>query len=114
MLLLTVAVLAWPALQGATLSWSYDAHSSLPARYSASRGMDIVQRHWSVGEISQARVLVASGDYHSLALRADNTGSAYCFGDGTGASCPCGAHGNPGEGAIFTIILPVNQLEGIH
>ena len=59
-LLLTAAVLAWPALQGATLSWSYDAHSSLPARYSASRGMDIVRRHWSVGEISQARVLVVS------------------------------------------------------
>ncbi len=59
-LLLTVAVLAWPALQGVTLSWSYDAHSSLPTRYSASRGMDIVRRHWSVGEISQARVLVVS------------------------------------------------------
>jgi putative drug exporter of the RND superfamily len=59
-LLLTLAVLAWPALRGATLSWSYDAHSSLPARYSASRGMDIVQRHWSTGEISQARVLVVS------------------------------------------------------
>jgi RND superfamily putative drug exporter len=59
-LVLTVAVLAWPALTGATLSWSYDAHSSLPARYSASRGMDIVHRHWSAGEISQARVLVVS------------------------------------------------------
>jgi RND superfamily putative drug exporter len=59
-LLLTVAVLAWPALHAATLSWSYDAHSSLPARYSASRGMDIVRRHWSAGEISQARVLVVS------------------------------------------------------
>jgi RND superfamily putative drug exporter len=59
-LLLTVAILAWPALTGATLSWSYDAHSSLPARYSASRGMDIVRRHWSAGEISEARVLVVS------------------------------------------------------
>jgi len=59
-LLLTLAVLAWPAWQGVTLSWSYDAHSSLPARYSASRGMDIVHRHWSTGEISQARVLVVS------------------------------------------------------
>lgn len=59
-LLLTVAVLALPAVQAATLSWSYDAHSSLPARYSASRGMDIVRRHWSVGEISQTRVLVVS------------------------------------------------------
>jgi RND superfamily putative drug exporter len=59
-LLLTLAALAWPAVHAATLSWSYDAHSSLPARYSASRGMDIVRRHWSAGEISQTRVLVVS------------------------------------------------------
>lgn len=57
---LTVAVLGIPAIQAVTLSWSYDAHSSLPARYSASRGMDIVRRHWSVGEISQTRVLISS------------------------------------------------------
>jgi putative drug exporter of the RND superfamily len=59
-LLLTVVVLGLPAIQAVTLSWSYDAHSSLPARYSASLGMDIVRRHWSVGEISQTRVLVVS------------------------------------------------------
>ncbi len=59
-LLLTLAALAWPAWQATTLTWSYDAHSSLPARYSASYGMDIIRRHWSVGEISQARVLVVS------------------------------------------------------
>ncbi len=59
-LLLTLAALAWPALRGATLSWSYDAHSSLPARYSASCGMDIIRRHWSVGEISRVRVLVVT------------------------------------------------------
>jgi len=47
-------------VQGGTLSWSFDAHSSLPARYSASRGMDIIRRRWSVGQISQAKVLVVS------------------------------------------------------
>jgi RND superfamily putative drug exporter len=59
-LLVTIGVLAGPGWQATTLSWSYDAHSSLPSRYSASRGMDIVRRHWSVGEISQAKVLVVS------------------------------------------------------
>jgi hypothetical protein len=28
----------------------------------------------------------------------NNTGSAYCFGDGSGTACPCGAVGLPGEG----------------
>jgi RND superfamily putative drug exporter len=65
-LILTVAILAGPMLRGVTLSWSYDAHSSLPARYSASRGMDFVRHHWSVGEISQTRVLIASPISHSM------------------------------------------------
>lgn len=29
-----------------------------------------------------------------------NTGSAYCFGDGSGAACPCGASGGSGEGCL--------------
>ena len=29
---------------------------------------------------------------------APNTGAGYCFGDGTGAACPCGANGGAGEG----------------
>ncbi len=37
-----------------------------------------------------------------LAIRAPtvvvNSGSAYCFGDGSGAGCPCGNVGGPGEG----------------
>lgn len=33
---------------------------------------------------------------------AENSGSAYCFGDGTGAPCPCGASGSPGEGCANT------------
>jgi len=45
---------------------------------------------------------VAAGVMLSLALRAENTGSAYCFGDGTGTACPCGANGNPGEGCANT------------
>ena len=26
------------------------------------------------------------------------TGAAFCFGDGTGSTCPCGSNGGPGEG----------------
>jgi len=59
-LLLTMLFLAGPAWRGVTLSWSYDAHSSLPTRYSARLAMDIVREHWSVGEISLTRVLVVS------------------------------------------------------
>jgi len=31
-----------------------------------------------------------------------NTGSGYCFGDTTGAACPCAAYGGPGEGCQTT------------
>ena len=31
-----------------------------------------------------------------------NNGSAYCFGDGTGAVCPCSAYGAAGEGCMTT------------
>lgn len=35
-------------------------------------------------------------------VTADNTGNAYCFGDGTGATCPCAAFGQTGEGCLNT------------
>ena len=31
-----------------------------------------------------------------------NTGAGYCYGDGTGAVCPCGAFGATGEGCLNT------------
>ena len=40
---------------------------------------------------------MAGGGEHSLALRSDNSGDPYCFGDGTFGNCPC-LNGNPGEG----------------
>ena len=32
----------------------------------------------------------------------DNAGHGYCYGDGTGAACPCGAFGGLGEGCANT------------
>jgi hypothetical protein len=31
-----------------------------------------------------------------------NTGSPFCYGDGSGSTCPCGAFGAPGEGCLTT------------
>ena len=41
---------------------------------------------------------IATGSGHSLAIRTDNLGSAYCFGDGSGTECPCGGNGTQGQG----------------
>ena len=38
----------------------------------------------------------------SSAAKAGNAGVPYCFGDGTGGACPCGANGNAGEGCANT------------
>ena len=41
---------------------------------------------------------VAAGFVFTLALRAENSGESYCFGDGPGTACPCAASGYAGEG----------------
>lgn len=39
-----------------------------------------------------------AGSSYSLALRRPGVGTSFCFGDGTGSPCPCGAPGVPGAG----------------
>jgi len=56
--------------------------------------------------------VASGGDNHSYALRANNIGSAFCFGDGTGIPCPCAAYGNPGEGCANTAGLGGATLTG--
>ena len=116
-LLLTAAILAWPAWQGATLSWSYDAHSSLPARYSASRGMDIVRRHWSVGEISQARVLVVSPCSQPVEEWISTAGQIVASLRGTaglsdlrGLTTPLGLH-ESGLASVAALLLGADQVQ---
>ncbi|MFT7486036.1 MAG: hypothetical protein ACI9F9_001889 [Candidatus Paceibacteria bacterium] len=41
---------------------------------------------------------VTAGARHALALRRSNQGRANCFGDGSGANCPCSANGAIGAG----------------
>lgn len=61
-------------------------------------GLDLVGQVSQTPEGTGFTYLAGGGGHYSLALRADNSGSAYCLGDGTGADCPCGSPGNPGEG----------------
>lgn len=41
---------------------------------------------------------VAAGWAHAVGIRPGNPGSAYCFGDGTGANCPCSNFGGLNQG----------------
>ena len=48
-----------------------------------------------------------SGSFNSWTLNGNSSGgpvpgNAYCFGDSTGANCPCSAFGSPGEGCATT------------
>lgn len=49
---------------------------------------------------------------HSLALQV-NMGDGYCFGDGSGAFCPCFLHGNIGEGCANTSGLGGARLSAL-
>lgn len=53
---------------------------------------------------------IAGGVYHSAALRETFDGSAYCFGDGSGSTCPCGLPGNVGEGCANSTGVAGAQL----
>ena len=64
-LLVTIAVMAYPVYRGATLTWVYDTLASIQARYTdgignAAAGLDIAQKHWPVGEIAPVKLLVQS------------------------------------------------------
>ena len=57
-LLLAAALLAPPAIRGSRLTWVYDTLADLKPTYASIRGADIIKRHWPIGELAPATVLI--------------------------------------------------------
>ena len=61
----------------------------------AISGSDVVVGAWHDNDNG-----AASGSAYLFDIFQSNAGSAFCFGDGSGADCPCGGNGSPGEGCL--------------
>lgn len=64
-LLVTIAVMAYPVYRGANQTWVYDTLASIQSQYAdgignAAAGVNIVRGHWPVGEIAPVKLLVQS------------------------------------------------------
>lgn len=59
-LIVTVGLLIFPAIQGLSIPWSYDSLTSLKANYQAARGLEMAERHWPVGETAPVTVLAVA------------------------------------------------------
>jgi RND superfamily putative drug exporter len=57
-LVVATAVLAVPAVRGASLRWVYDTLAALRGDYESKRGTAMAKRHWPVGAIAPVTVLV--------------------------------------------------------
>lgn len=57
-LVAALAALAVPAVRGANITWVYDALTGLKGDYHATKGAEMVTRHWPGGEITPVSVLV--------------------------------------------------------
>ena len=55
---------------------------------------------WGVGDDGSFQSWRLEGNGGTVP--SDNTGVGYCFGDGSGATCPCSAFGAAGEGCLTT------------
>ncbi len=56
----TLGLLVFPAIQGLNIPWSYDSLTSLKSNYQAARGMEMAQRHWPTGETAPVTVLAVA------------------------------------------------------
>jgi len=54
----SLALLAFPAVQGTRLNWVYDTLASLSEDYAAARGASMAKRHWPIGEIGPLNLLI--------------------------------------------------------
>jgi RND superfamily putative drug exporter len=64
-MLVTLAVMAYPVYRGANQTWVYDTLASIQAKYddgigNAATGVNIVRGHWPVGEIAPVKLLIQS------------------------------------------------------
>jgi len=57
----TLVLLAVPVVQGTRVTWVYDTLAGLGNTYGARRGAEMARRHWPIGEIAPARVLIRRG-----------------------------------------------------
>ena len=57
-LIITILILAIPAIWGARLSYVYDALTGLDDDYGAVRGVEMARRHWPVGQTYPAAILL--------------------------------------------------------
>ena len=101
-LLVSLAALAAPGARGAFLTWAYDAQGSLKPTYSAVQGMEMVTRHWSIGEIAPVMALAVadspqpSGKWASASIHiATRLRGIEGVGDVRGLTVPLGLHVDP-------------------
>lgn len=89
-----------------------------PVNGSGAKGWSHASRAWLVGStngpfdlgclacndlppVSLAEMLLAEAQFE-LSARSGGTGNDYCFGDGSGAACPCGNTGTAGAGCAHS------------
>lgn len=112
-LLVSLIAAAAPALRGATLTWSYDAQGALKSTYDAAKGIQMVQRHWSVGEVSPVSVLLTADQ----PLTPATWRSAYAgivgalrgipgVGDVRGIGTPMGLKADAASGTLAALLRP--------
>jgi len=61
-LVIVLGAIALPVFQGARLTWVYDTLADLKPHYGAVKGMQMAKRHWPIGEIAPAKILLESPD----------------------------------------------------
>jgi putative drug exporter of the RND superfamily len=66
-LVFLLVALAIPSIRGSRIPWMYNALATLKPSYSSIRGVDMVVRHWPIGEIAPLTVIVDAPRSYSAA-----------------------------------------------